>query len=919
VQDVASERAAAVVGREPELALVRGLLDTESPTRALVLTGEPGIGKTTLWEAGIDAARERGMRVLSARPSGAEARLTFAALIDLCDCLATDAFDTVPGPQRAALDVALLRAEPADAPPEPQAIALGLLNALRAAAAREPLLVAIDDVQWLDAPSADALAFAARRLVAEPVRFLLAKRPARPTAIERAIERGALARAPVGPLSLGATRHLLAERLGLSVSHHLLRRIVDTTLGNPLFALEVGRTLLGHGPPAVGEEIPLPDAVEELLASRVASLSQVERRLLLAVALSADLHTAELGAVASAPAVEDAIDAGLLLVDSDRVRAAHPLLAAVTRKRARRRERRELHRALAGAVADRELRALHLALAAERADDDLAATLAAAAAAASARGARQEAVQLGEHALRLTPREAPERGDRLLALGGYLETAGALRRLTDLLRPELPSLPAGAVRARAWLLLSEGADPRNLDDLEHHLDMALAECEDDPWLRAYVLAKKSANASASAVSRIGLAEAWALQALEVARNGRPDVERLGLYALSWARALSGRSIDELALRSRAVSDAPAYIAAAPDRIAGQRLVWRGEVERARAALTELLALADARGEPASYALLRLHVCELELRAGGWDVAARLLDEWAESSDRELLIRPMYQRCRALLAAGRGLAGDAERWATDAIARAETVGSRWDGLEARRALGIAALLAHEPARAAESLRAVWEHTLSERVDEPGVFPVAPDLVEALAQLGELDEARAVSDRLRDLADAQAHPWGRATAARCDGLIRLASDRYDEDAAAALTRAAADYEALGLRFDRARTLSGLGRAQRRVRKWGAARDTLQAAASAFDDLGSTGWAELARSELGRVGARRPSPSGELTPTERRTVELAAEGLSNKQIAQAMYVTVHTVEVHLSRAYAKLGVRSRAQLARRLAVKD
>jgi DNA-binding CsgD family transcriptional regulator len=901
-----------IVGRESELAAVRELVETRGP-RALVLTGGPGIGKTTLWEGGIDAAREGGLRVLSARPSDAEAQLSFAALIDLCD--GVDSLDALPAPQRAALEVALLRAEPAGAPPEPHAIALGLLNTLRALAADGPLLVAIDDVQWLDAPSAEALTFVARRLDSEPIAVLLAKRPGRAASLERALSDGTLQRIEVGPLSLGATRRLLADRLGLSVSRHLLRHIVDSTLGNPLFALEVGRTLVARGPLQVGEDIPMPGAVEDMLGTRVASLPAGDRRLLLAVALSADLHTAELAAIASAAAVDDAVEAGLLLVERDRVRAAHPLLAAAAKKRSRAAARRDLHAALATAVADPERRALHLALAAEQPDAELARTVAAAATIASARGARREAVELGEHALRLTPPEAPERSGRVLALGLALEIAGELRRLTDLLAPELPALPAGPLRGRAMVLLSEGADVFSLNDLEQHLDAALAEGRDDPWLRAYVLSKKAANTSASFVTRIPEAEAWALEALEAAGHAGADVERLALYALSWARSLGGRPIDDLAERSRAAAEVPAYIATSPERIVGQRLVWRGELDAARAELTRLLAAADERGELASYALARLHLCELELRAGDWAAAQRLLDEWAESSDRELLIRPMYQRCRALLAAGRGDAGEAERWATDAIARAGAAGSRWDELEALRALGIARQLSHPPARAAESLGAVWEHGERERVDEPGVFPVAPELVDALSQVGELDAARAVTDRLRALAEAQQHPWALATAKRCAALVRLAPDAYDEDAAAALAGAAADYERLGVRFDRARTLFALGRAQRRLRKWGAARDTLQAAATAFDELGSAGWAEQARAELGRVGARRPSPSGELTPAERRTAELAADGLSNKEIAQALYVTVHTVEVHLSRAYAKLGVRSRTQLAGRL----
>ncbi len=174
----------------------------------------------------------------------------------------------------------------------------------------------------------------------------------------------------------------------------------------------------------------------------------------------------------------------------------------------------------------------------------------------------------------------------------------------------------------------------------------------------------------------------------------------------------------------------------------------------------LLAAADDRGEPSSYALLRLHLCELELRAGDWDAAERRLDEWAESSDSELLVWPMYERCRALLAAGRGLPGEARRWAAEAMARAAETGVRWDLLECRRALGTLELLDRAPARAVEQLRAVWEHTEREGVGDPGAFPVAPDLVEALVELDELDEARRVTARLGELAEQQEHPWGRA---------------------------------------------------------------------------------------------------------------------------------------------------------------
>jgi DNA-binding NarL/FixJ family response regulator len=556
---------------------------------------------------------------------------------------------------------------------------------------------------------------------------------------------------------------------------------------------------------------------------------------------------------------------------------------------------------------------LHLALAASRPDDGLAGRLASASGRASSRGAREQAVQLAAHALRLTPTAAAARAERVLALASYLYTAGELRRLTDLLIAELDALPLGAARARALLLLSEGADTRTLEDHDRYVQRALSEAGEAPGLRARALATRAANACATAIAHLDEAEAWALEAVAAAAQDPDGDERFAVYSLAWTRAMTGHPIDELCERSGSLADAP--VAEWAERIAGQRLVWRGELARARPELEGLRALADSRGEVQSYTLMRLHVCELELRAGAWDTGAALLDEWGESSERELLFRPMYERCRALVAAGRGEGAEARRWATRAVARAQAAGCRWDELEAQRALAMAALLEHQPARAADYLRPVWRHTVDEGVDEPGVFPVAPELVEALAELGELDEATAVTARLRDLAERQAHPWALVSAERCAAVVRLAEAGHHEDPAAALARAADDYDELGLRFDAARSLLSLGRAQRRFRQWGSARRALDRAQSAFAAIGSHGWAEQAGSELARVGARKPRASDDLTPAQRRAAELAASGLSNKEIARTLVVTVHTVEVHLSRAYAKLGVTSRGQLARRL----
>lgn len=906
-----------IVGREVELGALDRFFEPGYPSRTLVLSGGPGIGKTTLWEAGVSAARERGVRTLVARPSGAEAQLAYGALIDVLDGVGAEELAGLAGPQRRALEVAILRSEAAAGAPEPGATSLAFLNALRGLSDREPLVVAVDDIQWLDPPSADAVTFAAQRLEHDAVRFLLAKRVGELLPLERALERSGSEVLEVGSLSLGALRRLLSVRLGLEVSRHVLRRVFELTDGSPLFALELGRSLVARSQLGPGEDIDVPETIEVLLGTRVDTLTAGGRSVLLAVALHADLRASELEPVVGPDALGEAVDAGVVHVDGERLRPSHPLLGAAAKTRAPERERRAMHRALAIVVADDELRALHLALAADTADEALAATVAGAALRASIRGAAQQAVVLAEHALRLSPHESTARNARLLELAGYLEVAGERQRVTDLLVPAVAELPVKE-RVLAWLRLAEGGAITSIYDTEEYLDLALAASEDDPVLRAHVLTKKSIHASPACVWRIRDAEQWALDALPVARSVGPVLERLALHGLAWARSMRGQPIDDVCERFRAASEAASHITDSPEPVEGLRLLWRGHVAAARDLLTSFLALADARGEEVSYALQRMNVCDVELRAGEWEAATRLLDEW-ESADRQLLIRATYERSRALLAAGRGFPDEAERWAAASLAGAEPGGYRWQILEALRARGIAALVARDLGRAAESLGAVWEHMEREGVDEPGAFPVAADLVEALVELGELDRAKAASGRLQDLAQQQEHPWGLTTATRCFALIRLAEPLYDQQPAGDLSAAAEAYTELGLPFDAARSWLSLGRAQRRHRKWGAARASLEQAASAFDDLGSPGWADAARSELARVGGRRRRAAGELTDAERRVVELAARGLANKEIARALVVTVATVEAHLSSAYAKLGVRSRAQLAARLSARE
>jgi DNA-binding CsgD family transcriptional regulator len=901
--------AAPLVARDRELAAVSdAVTGARGSAAALILEGEPGIGKTSLWERGVSLGRQVGLRVLLSRASAAETGLPFAALIDLFDGVTAEELAGLPPPQLRALNVALYREEPTGGPPPAGVIALGLLSALRGLAAHGQLLVAVDDVQWLDRASEEALGYAARRLENTPVTFLLARRPGRRSELENALPDSRVDHVVVGPTSLGGTRQLLLARLGLRLPHHVLRRVFDVTLGNPLFALEVGRLLSTRDLDALGEDVPVPDDVDDLLGLRVADLDGPARRVLLALALDADLRLSQLDDVAGPSAVASAVASGVAVLDGERVRPAHPLLGAAAKRQSTEDERRQLHRALAATIADEQRQALHLALATAGQDEALAARVAAAADAAAARGATRLAVQLGTHALRLTPPVSATRVARLLGLGQQLAVAGEKQRLTDLLAGRVAELPAPASRVAGYLLLTAGVVHDN-DDIRRLLERALADAAADPQLRAPVLAQLAENEAAITVTGISHARQRAEEAL--ASGGQPESRRHALYALAWTRALGGEPVADVTAEYAALSPDHSYLARSPDRVAAQRHVWRGEVAQARELLASLQAQAEEWAEPSSFALARLHRCELELRVGAWDSAERLLDEWAASTDSRLLHWPMYERCRALLAAGRGAPDDARQWAGQALRLATATGVRWDWLEATRALGLAALLDGDPLLAGRHLSAVWEHTEREGVADPGAFPAAPDLVDALVAAGDLATARRVAARLAEQARQQDHPWALAGSRRSTAVVALAN-RFADDSAGALDRAAAEYRELGLAFDEARTLLALGQARRRARKWGGARDALDRAATGFQAIGSPGWAETARAELARVGARRPAPPGDLTDTERRVARLAAQGLSNKEIARSLVVTVSTVEFHLRNAYAKLGIRSRVQLA-------
>ncbi|MGH7286722.1 MAG: AAA family ATPase, partial [Myxococcota bacterium] len=304
-----------VFGREAELVEVDATLaDAREGFAALVLEGDPGIGKTTVWRRGMARAADQGCRVLSCRAVSAEAKLSFAALGDLLAPIEPAVFDALPGPQRRALDAALLRKDEEGVAPNPRAIGTGIVTLLSTLAAAAPVVLAVDDVQWLDLPSARALEFALRRLEARPVAVLATRRLGVESTGSGLLATGERVRAlRVGPLSIAALYRIVEERLGKKLPRPVLVRIERASGGNPFFALEIARALAAHGSPAAGENLPIPDDLSQLVTERLRKLPQRTRDALLRASALAQPTLALVDAAALAPAEE----AGIVRLGSD--------------------------------------------------------------------------------------------------------------------------------------------------------------------------------------------------------------------------------------------------------------------------------------------------------------------------------------------------------------------------------------------------------------------------------------------------------------------------------------------------------------------------------------------------------------------------------------------------------------------------
>jgi DNA-binding NarL/FixJ family response regulator len=892
---------------------------------ALVIQGEAGAGKSTLWRAGVEVAAAAGHRLLRSEPTASEIDLSFAALSDLLAGVLPLAAEQIPGPPREALEIALLLRPAGGEPPTARAVGLAVLAALRACLAEGPVLAAIDDVQWLDGASLDALTFALRRLPEGPLSLIVA---ARTEAAADPLTAGApppphgwrdlVAALPaagvvdLAPLDMWQIQSLLPA----TVSAAQARLVARQSRGNPFWAIQVSASLGSAGGP-------VPPLARTLTDRLSRSLSAAAAEALAVVAAAGRIGVAEALAMLGhcedpAGALDAAVLAGVVVETGGRLSAAHPLIGAVAVESLPPVRRAQLYRRLAGASASPERYAHFAALAAGAGPDDaVAGALDAAAAAAHARAGNAAAGQFAAQAVAFTP------ASQAAALVRRRIRAGELLYLAGEVEQSLAQLQALDMASLATEDLERALPPLvDSTDLVHGemaatplVTEAVSAAGSDPRRRATVLALASdwvygirGGRRAAATEAISCAEAAGPAAV-------PALHR-ALVNLVVAKVFAAEGLDTALLdrAERLEADLPALrLYDAADLHRGVWSWYTDDLGTARAALRRSIARARQAGEDWALSIFWCYLASVEELAGDYRAAATALEEAGRAAagyDAPLSAWHIEPRCELLIAAGSldQAAALADERLPDDESRPQSV--RCFGACVR---GKVSLWQGDAAAAARHFeRAAWHADQREWAD-PGLRCRTDHLLaEMYVALGRPEEARPIAGRLNEIGLRLGRPALAGDAARVEALAAGAAG--DLDAAADHARAAvAAHGQSPLRPELARSLLVLGQVERRRKARRQSRDALRRAHELAAETGHQPLLAQIERELPRVAAER---SGSLlTATERRVAELIAGGGTNRDAAAALFVSVRTVETHVASIYRKLGVRTRAELARRL----
>ncbi len=904
-----------LLGRDAELADIADLLDNarEGDGGALLIVGEPGIGKTAL----LTAARERSAGMLAIQTSGfeSEADLPFAGLAGLAAPL-LDRLDQLPAPQEHALEVALAMAQPRTGGDRLAAFA-GFAGLVALSAAEQPVLLTIDDAQWLDTPSAECLAYLARRLEGSSVGLIATAREGTGQTVLGDAVGGRLQLTGLDRDSARAVIRAAAGELALETEDALL----DAAVGNPLALRELPGSLSEkqrRGEAGVEPALEPGTTLWRALQARITALAPETQTAALVAATSFDGATAAINAACDELGVggdglEQCERAGILTLSPDRATFTHPLLRGIALQVPPASERRKAHAALAR-HSEPDAAAWHLAAAAIGPDHAVADALEQAAYRAASRGAHGAAADALERSAAASS-DPDDRARRLHTAALAAGLGGAYPRAAAMLEPvgtvEDPVMRARIRHLLAMLTLAGAV--RDPDENRALLLAGAAEVESiDRELAATMLA--DAGVSAVVAGRCDAAFEAAARAAEVLPRKATDQVRCQVHSIhGMALIIRGRPREgdrELELAASLLETVdPVSPGAQSISLALHARLATGRERALRDGALGLVVRGREAGTVGMLPYYLLIAADSAFRLGAWERAAFEIDEAVAIAEDSGSLGPLSfalavrGRHRAARGDEGGARADLDRAA--AMARERSIGGT--AIWAQGALGFLELSAGRVRAAISALEDAKDMAVEDALDDDLLIPWAADLIEAYARAGMEEEASAAADGLSASAKVNGTALALAVGERCLGLAHSDGERFE---AALELHARASQP-----FEHGRTRLAYGLWLHRSRRRLEAREHLGAALEIFDRLGARHWAELARAELRAAGAAARESDldrDDLTPQEVRIAGAVASGATNKEVAAELFLSPKTIEFHLSSIYRKLGIRSRTELA-------